>query len=333
MSGDVAVLLNAQARGVTPGVVDRIAQQLPRESVFVSSSLDEAQELTHEILARGFQTVVTGGGDGTLVSFLNHSFSYLESSGEPRSYPLIGVLKLGTGNGIGTYVGADDYIPDLRRMMFEGLRGRQRLSLIEVEGTYCYFSGFGLDAAILNDYHSIKDTWLGRRLKYALSVPALSVPKQLTLRRRFPVGRIVNEGSPAYLIGDEGQPVGRPIERGETIYHGPIQIAGISTTPYYGYEMKLYPFVERRPGRMQLRVAWASTFESLANLPALWDGTYRSKNIRDYWCDSVRISFGQEVPFQIGGDGAGTRSEAVFTLSRRTVDLIDLSRPIGGLLH
>lgn len=329
MTQDVAVLLNAQANGVTPRVVRSIAQQLPEKNVFVSNSLDEAQELTHEIMARGYRAVLTGGGDGTLVNFLNHSIEYIEQAGG-SDFPLIGVLKLGTGNGIGAYVGAESYLSDLRRIVRSPWTKRQRLSLINVEGTYCHFGGFGLDAAILNDYVDVKDTWLGKRLKYAVSVPGVSIPRQLTTRRHYPVGRVINEGSPAYGIGSNGQPVGRPILAGETIYEGPLLIAGVATMPYYGYKMKLYPYTERKPGVMQLRISWASTLETLSHLPWLWNGTYRSKTIRDYYCDKVRMVFDEEAPLQIGGDGVGKRREATFSLAEREVELIDLSERAGS---
>ena len=162
MTQDVAVLLNAQARGVTPSVVRTITAQLPPESVFVSSSLDEAEAATHEIMSKGYRTVLTGGGDGTLVNFLNHSIEYIERVGEDGDYPLIGILKLGTGNGIGSYVGAEGYLPDLHKIVRSGWANRQRLSLIKVEGRYCHFSGFGLDAAILNDYLDVKNLSLRR---------------------------------------------------------------------------------------------------------------------------------------------------------------------------
>lgn len=334
MSSEVAVLLNAQARRVTRKVVDQITNVLPSDSVYVSKDLADAQDMTRDIMSRGFDTVLTGGGDGTLVRFLKHSFEYIEQNGRRGEYPLIGVLKLGTGNGISSYVGAREYLHDLVTMTRTGRsRHRRRLSLIEVEGDYCPFAGFGLDAMILNDYHSHKNSWMGRRLKYAFTVPTVSIPRQLTIRRKYPVGRIVNEGTPAYLIDPKGRPVGRPIEKGQTIYRGPLLIAGVATMPYYGYGMKLYPFIERCSGVMQLRISWASAAEALARLPDIWKGTYRSGSIQDYYCDKVRMVFDHETPFQIGGDGVGLRKEVTFAVSGRTVDLIDLTRPRVRTLH
>ncbi len=322
LENSVAVLLNARARGVTPRVVSSIEQHLPPESVFVSSTLDEAEEYTREIMSRGYHKVLTGGGDGTLMSFLNHSLSYSDDEGE---YPLIGVLKLGTGNGIGEYIGAESYLSDLRQMTGTTLSRRQRISLVEVDGTFCPFAGFGLDAAILNDYKGVKDTWAGQRFRYALSVPTLSIPKQMTFRRQYPLATVVNVGATAYRIGEDGQPTGQPIEAGETIYRGPAQLLSAGTTPYYGYGFKMFPYVERRPGKMQLRISKITTAETLAHLPAIWRGTHRSKNILDFWVESAHVVFDEDLPFQIGGDAAGNRRDVTFTLSEKTVDLIDLS--------
>ena len=306
---------------------------LPRGNVFVSNDLSEAQDMIHEIMSRRFDTVLTGGGDGTLTCFLKHSFDYVEQEGK-REYPLLGVLKLGTGNGISSFVGANKYHQDLMKITGENRpRYRRRMSLVEVDGELCPFAGFGLDALILNDYNEHRESWIGRRLKYAFTVPTVSIPRQLTIRRRYPIGRVINEGSPAYLIGPNGQPVGRPIEQGRTIYRGPLLIAGVATMPYYGYGMKLYPFVEHHSRVMQLRVSWTSTAEALARLPEIWKGTYRSESIQDYYCDKVRMVFDEETPFQVGGEGVGSRKDLTFSLSRHTVDLIDLTESHPRTIH
>jgi len=335
---EVAVLLNANAKQVDKRTIKAIRRHLPEEDLYVSRNSEEAQQMTREILDRGIPTILTGGGDGTLVHFLNDSIPYIDNrntrTANPASrYPLVGILKMGTGNGIATYVGAEEYVPDLHKMM-NGYRAcRRPLSLIETAGKYCHFSGFGLDAAILNDYREIKDTWLGRRFKYAASVVGLSLPRQIKARGKRPIVRIINTGSPAYRIGPEGQALGNPVPKGGLIYEGPILIAGVSTMPYYGYKMKMYPFVGLRPGMMQLRISWAGVIESLTKLPKIWNGTYRSDSTRDFYCDSIKMTFEKEVPFQIGGDGQGERKEATFSLSKRSIDLIDLTSPPQGTIH
>jgi hypothetical protein len=39
----------------------------------------------------------------------------------------------------------------------------------------------------------------------------------------------------------------------------------------------------------------------------------------------VRISFDCEMPFQIGGDGEGTRRDVVLGMSDRSLELLDFS--------
>ena len=330
MGHEVAVLLNANARGVTPEVVRSICRCHPEHDVFVSQTSDEAESITRHILSRGYGTVVTGGGDGTVHRFLNCSIGCVgerpPQDGLGR-LPTLGVLKLGTGNAISAFVGADAYLADLDRIARAEPDARRPLSLIRADGQYCYFAGFGLDADILSDYRELKDTWIGRRLKYVASIVGLSLPRSLTVRRRPPRGRVVNLGSPAYRIGPGGEPTGRPVLRGETLYEGPIFIAGASTLPYYGYRFKLYPFADRRPGSMQLRVSSADALHTLAHLPAIWRGTYRSPKTHDFFCDAVRVELDRPMPFQVGGESEGARSEVTLALSRRLIDLVDLTRP------
>lgn len=334
MDGELAVLLNRNARGVTPRVVSTIRERLPDQDLFVSGSEDEAEDITREIMARGYPTVVTGGGDGTLQTFLNDSFECVGAAphdATPASYPSIGVLKLGTGNAIGAYVGAEHYLPDLERI--KAGAAHRPLTLIEADGQLCYFGGFGLDAAIINDLNEIKGRWVGRRLGYLASIPGLSLPRSLTTRRRLPEGRIVNLGREAFRIGEGGEPVGEPVGPGETLYEGRIWIAGVSTVPYYGYRFKLYPFADRWPGRMQLRVSDGGPIHTLAHLPAIWRGTYRSPRTRDFYCDRVAVELDRPAPFQLGGESGGAREAVELAVSRRSVDLLDLKAPAGVTLH
>ncbi len=334
MDHGLAVLLNRNARGVTPRVVSSIRDRHPGEDLFVSTSADEAVDVTREIMARGYSTVVTGGGDGTLQTFLNDSFGCLgsgRSEATPAGYPSIGVLKLGTGNAIGAYVGAEHYLPDLDRI--KAGAGHLPLSLIEADGKLCYFGGFGLDAAIINDLNELKGTWVGRRLGYLASIPGLSLPRSLTTRRHLPEGRIVNLGGPAHRIGAGGVRQGPPIAAGEVLYEGPIWIAGVSTVPYYGYRFKLYPFANRWPGAMQLRVSGAGPIHTLAHLPSIWRGTYRSPRTQDFFCDHVAVELERPAPFQLGGESGGSRASVELRVSRRSVDLLDLKAPAGATIH
>ena len=103
----VAVLLNAHARRVTPKVVSALGRAVASEDLFLSRSELDARRIIQAVLERGYETVFLGGGDGTFVGFTNELMNQLR---RPRfsgaKMPRLGVLKLGTGNGLAGWVNA-----------------------------------------------------------------------------------------------------------------------------------------------------------------------------------------------------------------------------------
>jgi diacylglycerol kinase family enzyme len=71
----------------------------------------------------------------------------------------------------------------------------------------------------------------------------------------------------------------------------------------------------------------------VGHLRSIWNGTYRSPTIQDFWVDAVRLEFSKPVPFQVGGDAVGYREEMEFRLSSKSVRLVDLHRPAQETLH
>src|SRR5687768_9621682 len=70
-AGRVAVLLNANARKVGPKVRSHLESLVPRGDLYWSRSLSEAEEHVGRIVERGYSTVFTGGGDGTICNTIN----------------------------------------------------------------------------------------------------------------------------------------------------------------------------------------------------------------------------------------------------------------------
>ena len=64
----------------------------------------------------------------------------------------------------------------------------------------------------------------------------------------------------------------------------------------------MFPFVDLSPGRFQLRLSTASTWETISNLPAVFRGEYRSVNLIDFLCESIEMRIEHAVPVQVGGD-------------------------------
>ena len=104
----VAVLLNANARRVDARVVKALSRVVPEQYLFLSRSELECRRIVETVLERQYAVVFTGGGDGTFLGFVNELFRQLESGDRFVSQrgPRLGVLKLGTGNGLAHYVAA-----------------------------------------------------------------------------------------------------------------------------------------------------------------------------------------------------------------------------------
>lgn len=344
----VAVLLNANAKSVNDSLRREIGRFVPTEDVYYSRSLDEARSIVGTVLDRGYSTLLTGGGDGTFVGYVNEVRSALDRHADlpmwtrggaalqlapkPKPMPKFGVLHLGTGNALAGLLGSSPstvgVVEDILRARSGEAARTRPLHLVDAEGKLAPFAGLGLDARILNDYVAVK-TRLGSTplkslgtggLGYFLAIAGLSAPAMTF--QSVPNVRIVNEGSAAQQLGPDGRPVGRPIEAGEVIYEGPCRIAAVGTAPYYGYGFTIFPHALKAPGKMHLRVTANSVPEILRHLPSIWKGR-TPPGILDFHADKVRMKFDREMPLQIGGDAEGYRDEVTFGCDQRPVELLD----------
>ena len=100
----VAVVINGNAKDVTRELVDILDQIVASGDLFVSRSLEEGREIARDIVARGYQTVLTGGGDGTFSQMVTAVVRGCREQGRPL--PRFGLLRLGTGNSLAWVLGA-----------------------------------------------------------------------------------------------------------------------------------------------------------------------------------------------------------------------------------
>ncbi|WP_242394037.1 diacylglycerol/lipid kinase family protein [Anaeromyxobacter oryzisoli] len=328
---DVAVLLNANAKQVNPGVRQALSCVVPHEHLFLSRSADEATAIAEEVVARRYRTVFTGGGDGTFVSWVNR---ILESA-ERRATrpPRFGVLALGTGNAVAEMVGATPrrHVEDLTRYVRGEVDRVRRLDLLTCDGRRTPFAGVGVDAAVLNDYNWVKGRLADTPLRclgvggcgYGLAVALRSVPRAL-MEHGPSYCEIVNVGRPAWRLDARGNRIGRPIGPGELLHAGPTMLAAASTVPYYGLGLKAFPFAEKAPGMMQLRVVTEIGVPTLLlNLGRIWSGEFSHDGLLDFHAERVALHFERPVPLQIGGDAEGWREDLAFGVAERPVEIVD----------
>lgn len=351
-NASVAVLLNANAKSVSDKLRKEIGRYVPSEDVFFSRNLDDARHITREVLDRGYSTVLTGGGDGTFVGYMNEmrALANNESAGsvpawmhggaaaqlapEPARHPTYGVLKLGTGNALAHLLGSSGstigVVEDILRARSGDANKTRTLYMVDAERKLAPFAGLGLDAQVLNDYVAVKKRLsstpfaaLGSgELGYFLAVTCLSAPAVL-LKREVPQVRIINEGAPAFQLGPDGRPIGRAIETGEVIYEGACRLAAVGTVPTYGYGFTIFPHAMKVAGRMQLRLTAMSVPEIFRNLPAIWKGQTPSSSLLDFHVEKVRMTFDRPMPYQVGGDAEGYREEVVLGVDPVPVEMLD----------
>ena len=307
--GTVAVVLNRNARGVNARQIARIRGLHGTQDVFVSESAQHSRQIAATVLTQGYQTVLFGGEDGTFVCCLNDLMALAAQSALPL--PRVGLLRMGTGNALGYYLGISP--PSLRGLRTELNRaksaaGTRELPMLLVDGRLTPFAGTGLDSQILEDYAATTraldamrlGSLMGSPLRYVLAIALRSVPRFVV--RKLPQVEVVNVGGPAYAVNPDGSLDPTPLPRGTVLYRGPCTLAGAATCPVFGFNVRIFPFADLRRDKFHVRCTDASAMEALSHLPAVLSGAYRSPSLRDFLCDSVEIHMQKPVPMQMGGD-------------------------------
>jgi len=329
-ANQVAVLLNRNAKRVNDRVVRNVHEWVPSHQVYSTGSEEEATAAVRDILDRGYTSVFAGGGDGTVMGLVNT----LKKEAGDRPWPRIGVLRLGTGNALAHMVSTGAPEDDLRAFLTQQQSDDLPISMMEdEEGTLFPFAGVGLDAQVLNDYNSLKNS-IGKGFAapivntvggYFAAAFTKTIPRRIGrfVQRKGMQVRVRSTGDQAFKIGENGV-VQDFYEEGALLYEGPFSMLATGTTPYYGYGMKILPFARRYPSMFQLRVTNANVAKSLAILPRIWDGTYQGNAVTDFAAESVEIEFNEPLPYQVGGDASGYRQSLRLRVCPQPMNLIRL---------
>lgn len=324
-----AIYLNANARRVSPEVVSRIEELVHPDDIFFAENPEDAFRFSVVILERGYPTVFTGGGDGTVVGLINALRQV--AGGDGDAIPKLGVLSLGTGNALSRMVSSAGALSDLKAYVSNPSQDAWTISLMEAEGGLHPFGSLGADAEMMADYHRLKNQVGSGRLKplfqnvggYFAAFFAATVPRHLgqALRGERLEVRITNLGESAYRIGAEGRKT-RSFGVGEVLYEGPVVLTILGTVPVFGYGLRLLPWADRDPEMMQLRMSNIPLASSLVHLPAAWNGTLQHDRLQDFYVQRVRIRYSRPMPFQLSGDYEGMRDTVEVAVRPRAVRLL-----------
>lgn len=328
MSAKVAVVLNANARGVNSIIVSVIKTVMrDSEKLYLSMSLEDVPKIAKSLIDEEFEAVLCGGGDGTFSMLVTEM-----KMQNPAQLPAFGVFRLGTGNALADQLGASDNTLNIFSDHFakelsqaRDKNARVPLSLIKVNDSWAPFVGVGLDALILEDYEFIKSLInkiplvpkAGRgAIDYGLAIFMRSFWK--VAFGSLPICEIYNGKERAYRLNFRGQVI-EVKEPGESLYSGLSTIVAASTVQFYGFKLKVFPQANLSPNHFQLRVANMEMSELLYCLPAVLMGDLTHAKVWDWACEEIYINFNRPVQFQRGGDFISRKEELHFAIDNSFV--------------
>lgn len=306
-AGKVAVMLNANAGRVRKHHARLVQRLLPDALLLWTRSLEEANDGVEAILESGIETVFAGGGDGTIIDLANRLIRYQHT-------PRLGVLRLGTGNALATWVGARKVAEDLGAWAHGEPLAETEMRLIEADGERFPFGGLGWDAAALNDYKQLKERMEATALRavsqqlwvWLAAIFGATVPRMAVDRRAQNVSIRIVRGQ-GWRVGVDGSRQGPVYPAGTTIYEGPAHMIAFATTPYYGYAIHMFPHATRVGTHMQLRVSAMDVGTVVNEIHRMWTGELEHDKLYDFLVEEVEIVFDRPVPYQVGGDARGVR--------------------------
>ena len=107
------------------------------------------------------------------------------------------------------------------------------------------------------------------------------------------------------------------------LYRGPTSVCAAATTAEWGFGFRAFPFAGLVPRRFCMRVYAGSALEATLRMRQLWRGAHPVAKMHTWLLTRCKATFSRPVPFQIGGDRMGARSEVEYALAREQVDVLD----------
>ncbi|APR82193.1 Hypothetical protein A7982_07542 [Minicystis rosea] len=322
--------MNLRARRGSHRVARACREVLPGANIMVSSTLDEALGFARQIQTDRPKLLVSAGGDGTAVTLIN---ALRRPSGDDVAGPAIGLLPLGTGNGWANVTGAPRWRKAVRRLGELAERGGplplRRFDLVEVMGTVAPFAGTGWDAEIIDDFHAQKSGpgLLPRHMReglrgYMHGLFTRTIPRHL--REPQVEVELVNTGDDALTVDARGRVVPVPGGgHGAVLYRGPTSVCAAGTSAEWGFGFRAFPFAGLVPRRFCMRLYAGKALEATLRMKQLWQGAHPLAKMHTWLLTRCKATFSRPVPFQIGGDRLGIRSEVEYALAPDQVDVLD----------
>ncbi|MCA9507424.1 MAG: hypothetical protein KC505_03260 [Myxococcales bacterium] len=329
----VAFLLNANAKHVM-AQKKILSELIPAQDLYFSKNLNEAQTMISEILNKGYRYIFSGGGDGTAVSVINLLNKSAKKLPE-NNIPLIGMLRLGTGNALARVLGARKPEDDIKAVLSGRHLKPVAVSMIETEtGLLTPFAGIGYDGELMNDFEAVKKIFSQSPLKkfftsfvgFTIAGFCKTLPRQAG--RKLPLVK-AKSSKPAYrIIRNKNKDEEIYLKEGLELYQGIAPLICVGTIPSLGYGIKMFPFAQKRPGYMHLRISAVPLATCLSHFyPSIWQGSFRHPELYDFLVKDVTIESNEGLPYQFAGDAMGYQNKLFFKISDSPINMVSLYSP------
>ena len=326
--GRYAVLLNARAKGWTGELHHEIQRLVPSRDLYLTDDFRQAQHTVDSLLNQEYDIIFTGGGDGTIMFLVNAIEDRIDDGNIDREEaPPVGILRMGSGNAIATYLGTESATAKLRALRAGAPVAIHSMNMLEGERGMFPFAGIGWDAEILNDYEDFKDAVHETALEpyatglsgYVASIATRTLPRVLQTK---PVNmKVFNRGERAYKIDDDGNIV-EEYGPGDVLYDGPVQTCASAAVSYWGYRIRMFPYATLKWGFAMLRCFNGSVKNILTHLPSFWRGQFPEGDCVDFLYNDVEVvTHDRAMPYQVTGEGAGYEKNIEWRVSEHPVRL------------
>ena len=326
--GRYAVLLNALAKGWSGDLHQCIQKLVPSRDLYLTDDLQQAERTIDTLLERDYDILFTGGGDGTIMFLVNALERRIRRGDiDRREAPPVGVLRMGSGNAIATYLGTESATAKLRALRAGAPIAIHSLHLIRGSERLFPFAGIGWDAEILNDYEDFKEAVRETAIEdyatglsgYVAAIGTRTLPRVV---RQSPVRLTVrSRGERAMKVDADGEIV-ETYGEGDVLYDGPVRTCATAAVSYWGYGIRMFPYATLKRRYFMLRCFNGTVGSIVRHLPSFWRGRFPEGGCTDFLVQDVHVETqGRAMAHQVTGEGAGYERDIEWRITDHPVPL------------
>lgn len=325
-----AVLLNAQAKRWTGTLHEAVSRWVPSKDLFLTEDFQQARHTVDRLLAQNeYDVIFTGGGDGTIVYLINEVEKRIARGTLTRdTAPPVGVLRMGTGNALATYLERGHILQDLSALAAGSPVVLYHTPMLQTTDGLVPFAGFGWDATILNDYDAFKASVRETAIEnvatglggYVASVTTRSIPNAIRGRRK--TARITTHAR-ALRIHPKTGAVLDEYQAGDVIYEGVVDELAASTIAYWGFNVRMFPYCSQEPGMFEIRAYHGGLGRIIRSVPRrFWAGDFGEHELGNFLASDVECEIlDGTMAYQVAGDAEGQANHARWTMAPHPVPL------------